>query len=59
MVCSNCDNKTNVNLTIQYAGTTIRHRKCKKCGLGFYTEEVELTDNDFIREALRFKNERR
>lgn len=50
MLCPECDSKTRVVDSRPVETLVARKRVCKSCGYSFYTEEVEVEDN----EALRF-----
>lgn len=50
MFCPECDGDTRVADSRRVETLVARHRICKSCGYSFYTEEIEVENND----ALRF-----
>lgn len=57
MRCPECNGKTTVldGAYVDEENEKIRRRKCKVCGNQFYTSEVEIARNDFIRGVLTFR----
>lgn len=56
VLCPECDCKTTVVDSVEYAGAVYRRRKCKICGFSFHTEETEITDDEqIIRDAQAYK----
>lgn len=55
MECLTCGGDTKVSNSIKYAGTVYRQRKCLDCSSIFWTEELEVVEPQFVRDALKFK----
>ncbi len=54
MRCCECDCKTTVQQTIDYAGIQYRKRMCNTCGIVFWTEELTVENMDCVRDAVAY-----
>lgn len=49
MTCPNCGSNTIVKDSRKVKNLVARRRVCKKCSYSFYTEEVEVDNNDALK----------
>lgn len=55
MYCPKCECDTKVKDSRPVGRLVARHRVCKSCGYDFYTEEVEVDNNESLKSFWRVK----
>lgn len=58
MECPECEAKTVVLESREFAGAVYRRRKCKECGFRFTTEETETENTELMKEAWKYQMQR-
>lgn len=60
MFCPECNNRTLVIDSRTVDDTVGRKRKCKVCGHVFYTEEIEVVNNETLKEfGKRYRGDKK
>lgn len=59
MNCPKCGGKTSVEDSRTLDDVVARKRMCKECGHWFYTEEIEVVNNDTLREWWAVQREKK